>query len=68
MAMPFATLSQTLDALEAVTGRIQMIGILSEEFPTIFGDSAMEDLAFVGEPFGQVDFQIYFRRGCVPGG
>jgi hypothetical protein len=45
-----------------------VIEILRDEFPDIFGDAALTDLAFVGEPYGQVDFEIYVRRGCVPGG
>jgi hypothetical protein len=41
--------------------------ILTGEFPDIFEGAALKDYADVSGNIGQVDMEIFFRSGCIPG-
>ena len=41
--------------------------ILTGEFSEIFQGAALKDYADVSGNTGQVDLEIFFRTGCVPG-
>jgi hypothetical protein len=40
--------------------------LLEEEFPGLFGGAALDALASLGPPPGQVDVRIFFFSGCEP--
>ncbi|CAN5390309.1 hypothetical protein BH09CHL1_BH09CHL1_29940 [soil metagenome] len=44
----------------------EVIGVLQDDFSSIFDGAAMTDLADTSGGTGDVDLVIYFVRGCVP--